>query len=200
MRVLVVGATGEIGRAVAAALRERGDEVVEASYGRAAIRVDLSQPDSIRAMYDAVGRVDAVVSAAGNTARRRPLEELDDEDFAYTIRHKLMGQVNLVRFGIDHVADGGSFTLTTGVLGRRPMPGSAALSLVNLGLEGFVLAAALELPRGLRINVVSPPWLDETLAALGMTGVAGLPAATVAKSYVAAVHGAMHGEVLERFD
>lgn len=197
MRVLVVGATGEIGRAVVAALAERGDEVVEASFGRAAIRVDISEPDSIRAMYDAAGRVDAVVSAAGNTARRRPLAELDDEDFAYSIRHKLMGQANLVRVGLDRVADGGSFTLTTGVLGRRPMPGSAALSLVNLGLEGFVRAAALEMPRAIRLNVVSPPWLDETLAALGMSGVPGLPAATVAKTYVAAVHGAMHGEVLE---
>jgi len=197
MRVLVVGATGEIGRAVAAALRERGDEVVEASFGRAALRVDISRPDSIRAMYDAAGRVDAVVSAAGNTARRRPLAELDDEDFAYSIRHKLMGQANLVRLGLDRVADGGSFTLTTGVLGRRPMPGSAALSLVNLGLEGFARAAALEMPRGIRINVVSPPWLDETLAALGMSGVPGLPAATVAKTYVAAVHGATHGQVLE---
>lgn len=197
MRVLVVGATGEIGKAVVAALAARGDEVVEASFGRAAIRVDISEPDSIRAMYEAAGRVDAVVSAAGNTARRRPLAELDDEDFAYSIRHKLMGQANLVRLGLDRVADGGSFTLTTGVLGRRPMPGSAALSLVNLGLEGFARAAALEMPRGIRINVVSPPWLDETLAALGMTGVPGLPAATVARSYVDAVHGAMHGEVLE---
>jgi NAD(P)-dependent dehydrogenase (short-subunit alcohol dehydrogenase family) len=197
MRVLVVGATGEIGRAVVAALRERGDEVLEASFGRAAIRVDISEPDSIRAMYDAAGRVDAVVSAAGNTARRRPLAELDDEAFDYTIRHKLMGQVNLVRLGLDRVADGGSFTLTTGVLGRRPMPGSAALSLVNLGLEGFARAAALEMPRGLRVNVVSPPWLDETLVALGMTGVPGLPAATVARTYVEAVHGTMQGAVLE---
>jgi len=197
MRVLVVGATGEIGRAVAAALAARGDQVVAASFGRAELRVDLSDPQSIRALYRAAGDLDAVVSAAGNTAPRRPLAELDDEDFDYTIRHKLMGQVNLVRFGIDHVADGGSFTLTSGTLGRKPMVGSAALSLVNLGLEGFVRAAALELPRGLRVNLVSPPWLDETLAALGMSGIPGLPAAKVAETYVEAVHGAAHGDVLE---
>ena len=195
MRILVVGATGTIGRAVVEALA--GHEVVEASHSRSPVQVDISDLASIRAMYQAVGRVDAVVSAAGAAARRKPLDELTDEDFAYTLRNKLVGQVNLVRAGVEHVADGGSFTLTSGVLSRLPIPGSAALSLVNAGLEGFARAAALDLPRGIRINVVSPPWLTETLRELGMTGIPGLPAATVAQAYVEAVTGAQTGQVAE---
>ncbi|SRR5712691_5577770 len=195
MRILVVGATGTIGRAVCDALSPR-HEVVRASRHQSALTVDIAQPDSIRALYQAVGRVDAVVSAAGE-ARFAPLVALRDEDFAFSLANKLMGQVNLVRLGLDSVTDGGSFVLTGGVLARAPMPGSGAISLVNAGLEGFTRAAALEAPRGIRVNVVSPPWVTETLRALGMDPAPGLPAAAVAQTYVQAVEGGRTGEVLE---
>jgi NAD(P)-dependent dehydrogenase (short-subunit alcohol dehydrogenase family) len=122
---------------------------------------------------------------------------MTDDDFEYSIRNKLMGQVNVVRYGLEHVSDNGSFTLTSGILGREPMPGSETISLVNLGLEGFVRAAALEAPRGIRVNVVSPPWLIETLTYLKMQGVPGLPASVVARAYVDAVSGTQTGAVLE---
>jgi NAD(P)-dependent dehydrogenase (short-subunit alcohol dehydrogenase family) len=195
MRLLVVGATGTIGRAVCDALGPR-HECVRASRHRASLTVDIAQPPSIRALYDGVGRVDGVVSVAGE-ARFAPLEALRDEDFAFSIANKLMGQVNLVRFGLDHVADGGVLVLTSGVLARAPMKGSAAISLVNAALEGFARAAALEAPRGIRVNVVSPPWVTETLRALNMDPSHGLPAARVAQAYVRAVEGRMTGEVLE---
>jgi NAD(P)-dependent dehydrogenase (short-subunit alcohol dehydrogenase family) len=105
--------------------------------------------------------------------------------------------VNLVRFGVDNVNDGGSFTLTSGVLGRVPTPGSETISLVNLGLEGFAKAAALDLPRGIRVNVVSPPWVDETIREYGLTGLSGLPAAVVARAYAEAVSTTKSGEVIE---
>jgi len=142
-----------------------------------------------------VGRVDAVVSAAGD-ARFKPLAQLTDDDFAFSLDNKLMGQVNLVRYGIDSVNDGGSFTLTSGVLAQQPMPGSAAISLVNAGIEGFARAAALELPRGQRINVVSPPWVAETLAAMGQDPSNGLPASVVAKAYVRSIEGSETGSVI----
>ena len=138
-----------------------------------------------------------MVCAAGQ-ARFAPLVELSDDDFQFSLANKLMGQVNLVRFGFDAVRDGGSFTLTSGVLARAPMPGSAAISLVNAGLEGFARAAALEAPRGVRVNVVSPPWVTETLQALGMDPGLGQPAATVAQRYVQSVEGSQTGAVLER--
>jgi NAD(P)-dependent dehydrogenase (short-subunit alcohol dehydrogenase family) len=195
MRILLVGATGTIGRAVADALRS-GNEIVPVSRHSSPTAVDLADPASIRAMYRAVGQVDAVISAAGQ-AKFGPLAQLTDADFDFSLRNKLMGQVNLVRFGLDHVRDHGSFTLTSGILSRAPMPGSAAISLVNAGLEGFTRAAALEAPRGIRVNVVSPPWVTETLEALGMKGVPGLPAAVVARAYVRSITGSESGAVLE---
>ena len=195
MNILVIGATGTIGAAVAQALEVR-HEVLRAGHARSAITVDLADPESIRHLYAKVSRVDAVVSAAGQ-AVFRPLLGLTDADFAVGLTNKLMGQVNLVRFGVEVLADGGSFTLTTGILSRQPMPGSAAVSIVNAGLEGFVRAAALELPRGLRINAVAPGWVRETLMAMKMDPSPGVPAAQVAQTYLRAVEGSMNGQILD---
>ena len=195
MRVLIVGATGTIGRAVAEALSGR-HEIVRVGKTRGDLHVDLSSRASIERLYDSAGPVDAVISAAGE-ARFGPLASLTDEDFRFTLANKLMGQVDLVRAGLGRVRDGGSFTLTTGVLAREPTPGGAAISLVNAGLEGFVRAAALETPRGIRINAVSPPWVSETLAAMGRDASGGLPAARVAAAYVESVEGRKTGEVLD---
>jgi NAD(P)-dependent dehydrogenase (short-subunit alcohol dehydrogenase family) len=195
MRILVVGATGTIGRAVVAALLG-SNEIVPVSRRSTPITVDLADPSSIHAMYRTVGRVNAVVSAAGQ-ARFAPLVQLSDADFELSVGNKLLGQVNLIRFGFDYVADGGSFTLTSGILARSPVPGSAAISLVNAGVEAFVKAAALEAPRGIRVNVVSPPWVTETLQLLGMDTAQGLPAASVARAYVQSVTGTATGAVLE---
>jgi NAD(P)-dependent dehydrogenase (short-subunit alcohol dehydrogenase family) len=195
MRILVIGAGGTIGRAIVAALSV-GNEVVSVSRQSAGVMVDIADPASIRAMYRSVGKLDAVVSAAGQ-AKFAPLAKLSDADFRFCIDNKLMGQVNLVRFGLEHLADRGSFTLTTGVLAHSPMPGSAAISMVNAGIEGFVRAAALEAPRGIRVNAVSPPWVTETLLALKMDPSLGLPAAVVARSYVQSVMGGETGVTLE---
>ena len=195
MRILIVGATGTIGRAVMAAL-SAGNEIVPVSRRSTPITVDLAEPASIQEMYLATGRLDAVVCAAG-LAKFAPLAQLSDADFRFCLDNKLMGQVNLVRFGFEHVGDRGSFTLTTGILARSPMPGSGAISLVNAGIEGFVRAAALEAPRGIRVNAVSPPWVSETLQALKMDPSQGLPAAVVARSYLRSVTGTDTGSVLE---
>jgi NAD(P)-dependent dehydrogenase (short-subunit alcohol dehydrogenase family) len=194
MRILVVGATGTIGKAVVAALESH--DLVLASRHKAHEKIDLADTASIEKLYKRVGQLDAVVSAAGQAAWK-PLADLTDKDFVFSLRNKLMGQVNLVRYGVDSVSNGGSFTLTSGVLAQHPQPNSAAVSTVNAGLEGFVRAAALELPRGMRVNVVSPPWVSETLEAMGQPGTGGLPAATVAKSYVDCVEGTMTAQVIE---
>jgi NAD(P)-dependent dehydrogenase (short-subunit alcohol dehydrogenase family) len=195
MRILVIGSHGTIGRAIVEAL-SHDHEVLGASRSNADIHVDIRDVESIRAMYDRVGKVDAVISAAGSGAWK-PLAELNDEDFATSLRYKLMGQVNVVRYGFEHVNDGGSITTTSGVLSQKPMQDSSAISLVNAGLEGFTRAAALEAPRGIRVNVVSPPWVTETLIAMGSSDLShGKPAAEVAQSYVRSVTGKETGQVL----
>ena len=129
MRILVIGATGTIGREVVKAL-SAGHEVVAASR-KGEVKVDISDPASIKAMYKAVGKVDAVVCAAGNAAFK-PLAQLADEDFRFCLDNKLMGQVNVVRYGFDSVNDGGSITVTSGVLAQNPMPGAAAIRNVEV--------------------------------------------------------------------
>lgn len=196
MRILVIGAHGTIGREVVKALSAE-HEVIGASRSGSEVSVDITKPASIQAMYASVGKVDAVISAAGSGAWK-PLAQLTDEDFAFSLGYKLMGQVNVVRYGFEHVNDGGSITTTSGILSRTPMEGSAAISLVNSGLEGFTRAAAIEAPRGIRVNVVSPPWVTETLLEMGATDTShGLPAATVALAYVRSVTGRETGQVIE---
>ena len=195
MRILIIGATGTIGRAVVAALAA-GNEIIGASRKSEAAPVDIADPGSIQAMYRRVGKVDAIVCAAGQ-AKFSPLTQLSDADFRFCLDNKLMGQVNVVRFGLEHVTDRGSITVTSGILARSPMTGSGAISLVNAGLEGFVRAAALEAPRGIRVNVVSPPWVRETLIALKMDPTHGLPADVVARSYARSVNGAETGLTFE---
>ncbi len=195
MRVIVVGGTGTIGSAVVKMLSDR-HEVVVAGRKSGVVTVDLAVPDSIRAMFQAVGKFDAVVSAAGQ-AKFGTLDDLTDADYVFSFSNKLMGQANLVRIGQQFITDGGSLTLTTGVLSQEPIKGSASISMVNAGLEGFVRAAALELPRGIRVNVVSPPWVTETLVARKMDTSSGMPAARVAQAYLTSVEGTMTGQTID---
>jgi NAD(P)-dependent dehydrogenase (short-subunit alcohol dehydrogenase family) len=193
VRVALIGSTGTIGGAVLKALQARHEVIAIGNRGGES-QADLASPPSIRSLYAAIGMLDAVVCTAGH-AKFGPLSQLTDSDFEVCIHDKLMGQVDLVRYGIEHVLDNGSFTLTAGTLARHPMPGSAATSLVNGALEAFTRAAALEMPRGIRINVVSPAWVSETLTALGHQASEGVPAEQVALDYVASVEGSESGRV-----
>ena len=195
MKIIVIGATGTIGAKVADALSAKKHEVIRASRN-GDIKVNLDDPATIRALFERVTDVDALVCCAGNVAFK-PFSQLTDADYQLGLRSKLMGQVSAARIASEHLRDGGSITLITGVLAMHPIRGSASVSLVNAGLEGFVRAAALEMPRRLRINAVSPPWVKETLVKLGMDPAPGLSAADVAKAYVAAVEGCQQGAILD---
>ncbi len=195
MRVIVIGGTGTIGSAVVRLLSTRHDVVV-VGHKKGTYQVDLASPDSITSLFTAVGSCDAVVSTAG-IAKFASLDDLTYDDYFIGLKNKLMGQANLVRIGKPFVTNHGSFTLTSGVLSREPMKGSCAISMANAGLEGFVRAAALDVPRGLRVNVVSPPWVTETLIARGMDPSIGIPADQVAQSYLASVEGTMTGQTID---
>ena len=188
MRVVVIGATGTIGRSVANVLESAGHDVLRASRSGNP-RVDLSEPDSADALLSSAGAVDAVVCCAASA----PLTPLADDDFVPTLKAKLFGQVEVARRAIRALSDGGSITLTTGEI-PADTPGSAGGALVNAGLEAFVTAAAVELPRGLRLNAVSPGWVSESLIQLGMDPSDGTPVADVARVYLLAVEGDAQGQ------
>jgi NAD(P)-dependent dehydrogenase (short-subunit alcohol dehydrogenase family) len=158
MKILIVGANGLLGSGAVAAL-SKGNEIIQASRS-GDVSVDLTDPNSIAAMYEQVGKVDAVISATG-VVPFKILTELTLDDYHAGINDKVLGQVELVRQGLEYVTDSGSFTLTTGITERAPIPTGAVASLANGALESFVLAAATEMPRGMRINVVSPSVLVE---------------------------------------
>lgn len=194
MRILLVGATGTLGSAVAAALSDGADLVTASRTGQH--RVDLTDPSSIAALYEGIGALDAVACAAGVTPFK-PLAGLTRADFLTGLTDKLLGQVELVRQGIGRLADGGSFTLVSGVLAYDPIVTGAVASTVNGGLDAFVRAAAIELPRGLRINAVSATVFEEAWDAYGeyFPGHKPVPVAEAARAYVKSVHGRQTGQV-----
>jgi NAD(P)-dependent dehydrogenase (short-subunit alcohol dehydrogenase family) len=108
-----------------------------------------------------------------------------------------MGQVNLVLIGREFVSDGGSFTLTTGLTDSDPIRMGTSTSMVNGAGNAFVMAAAIEMPRGLRINAVSPGVISESMADFGQffRGFEPVPAARAALAYAKSVEGAQTGRV-----
>jgi NAD(P)-dependent dehydrogenase (short-subunit alcohol dehydrogenase family) len=189
MKIIVIGASGTIGAAVTAALEPRHEVVRASRHGAPA--VDLADPASLAALLASAGPVDAVICCAAS-ARMAPIDA-PDEAFLDGLHSKLLGQVALLRLALPRLRDGGSVTLTAGTF-DPPLAGAAFGALINAGLEAFVRTAALELPRGLRVNAVSPGWVRETLRAMGRDG--GTPAADVAHAYVEAAEGTITGQVL----
>lgn len=195
MKILLVGGHGTVGRGVAAELGQR-HEVIAAGRRGAEVTLDLADPASIRAALAPLGPLDAIVSTAGQVGWA-PLLDLTPEQWAFSVANKLMGQVQLALVGQQFLRDGGSITLTSGVLVDQPVPYGAAASLANGGIEAFVRAAAIELPRGLRINAVSPGVLQESMGDLGpfFRGFEPVPGARVALGYSRSVEGAETGKV-----
>ena len=193
-RVLVIGSSGLLGSHLVKALQGKAD-VVEASFSRAPLHVDIADPASLRRLFAQVGTVDAIACAAG-MARFVPWASATDDDWAHGVANKLMGQVNVARLGAPHVRDGGAITLTTGVLAQHPIPGGAIFTTANAAVEGFARAAAVEIGSRVRVNVVSPGWITETLVAMGMDPAPGLPASEAAEYYIRQLESGAAGSVM----
>ena len=82
-------------------------------------------------------------------------------------------------------------------MAHEPIAQGVNATTVNAGLEGFVRAAACELPRGIRINLISPTVLTESAAAYDgfFPGFISVPAATVAQAYRRSVEGVQSGRI-----
>ena len=158
MKIIVVGASGAVGNCAVKALESR-HEVISANRSSGDVKVDVEDVDSIRAMYQQVGQVDAVVSAVGH-GHFGPVDQMTTEQFMKGINHKLLPQINLIFEGFAYMNDGGSFTVTSGVLNRDPIRGGSCAAAANGALDSFVVGAAVDMPRGIRINCVSPEVLE----------------------------------------
>jgi NAD(P)-dependent dehydrogenase (short-subunit alcohol dehydrogenase family) len=197
MRIILVGSNGTIGSHVAAELEKR-HEVIRASANKGPLKVNITSASSIRSMYKFVGKFDAVVCTAG-TAYFGPFHAMKEKDFYLGIKSKLMGQVNLVMLGKNKINEGGSFTLTTGILYRDPIREGAALSMVNNAVHGFVLGASIELKKGVRINAVAPGLAEDSAGQLGphFPGHIPVPMWKIVQGYVKSVEGFGTGHVIE---
>lgn len=197
MKVLLIGATGTIGRAVAQELSPR-HEVLEAAQNSGKYRVDIADPESVSKLFAQVGKVDAIVSATGKV-HFAPLADFTIDQFKIGLHHKLLGQVQLALIGQRYLNDRGSITLTSGVLSADPIVAGANASVANAAVDAFVRAASIELPRGIRINSVSPTILAESVPAFGefFRGFEAVPAKRVALAYSKSVEGAQTGQVYE---
>jgi len=122
---------------------------------------------------------------------------MTEKEYAVGLQSKLMGQVNLVLLGLKYVNDNSSFTLTSGILNRDPILYGSSAAMVNGALDGFVKGAALEMPRNIRINVVSPTVLTESMDQYGayFRGFNPVQASKVALAYSKSVEGRQTGQV-----
>ncbi|AWH16744.1 short chain dehydrogenase [Stenotrophomonas sp. ZAC14D2_NAIMI4_7] len=197
MKILLVGASGTLGQAVARHLGQQ-HQIITAGRNSGSLRVDLTDDSSVAELFAQSGPLDAVVSTAGKL-HFGPLQSMTAAQFNSGLQDKLLGQVRLALAAQHHLTAGGSITLTSGIVSAQPIRDGANATAVNQALEGFVRAAALELlPRGLRINVVSPNVLVESMEAYGpyFPGFEAVTAQRAALAFQRAVEGIQSGETL----
>ena len=200
LRILLIGAGGELGRAVAAELGGR-HEIISAGSKSGDIRIDISDPTSIVAGLAAAGPLDAVACAAG-AVNFHPLSaisvaSLAESSYGLGLANKLMGQVNLTLAARDALREDGSITLIAGVLAGDPIFAGSSASMVNGAIESFARAAAIELPRGLRINAVSPTVFEESMGSYGpfFRGFDPVPVMRAARAFSRSIEGRQTGQV-----
>ncbi|MFZ6875808.1 short chain dehydrogenase [Undibacterium sp. Di27W] len=195
MKLIIIGANGTVGSAISNELGSRHD-IIRVGKTSGDIQLDISNSAQIHELFARTGKVDGVVVAAGSV-HFAALAEMEEEHFHIGLNSKLMGQVNVAQIAQPYLHDGGSITLTSGVVGEMPIRSGASAAMVNAALEGFVRGAAIELPRGLRINVVSPGLLEESVAALAslFRGFEPVSSQRVALAYARSVEGAESGKL-----
>ncbi len=200
LRILIVGASGVLGQGIVKELGGR-HEIVTAGSKSGDIRIDIENVASIVAGLKAAGPLDAVACAAGHV-NFPPLSEVKAAPLAESLYgrgliDKLMGQVNLALAARDALKDGGSITLISGILSDQPIVAGSSASMVNGALESFTRAAAIELPRGLRINCVSPSVFEESMEGYGpfFRGFDPVPVSRAARAFSRSIEGKQSGQV-----
>jgi NAD(P)-dependent dehydrogenase (short-subunit alcohol dehydrogenase family) len=191
MKIIIVGASGRIGKEVDKALSGNHD-IIHVGSRSGDIQCDYTSPDSVRIMFEKIGEYDSLISVIGGDSVFKAFAELGDEDYRYDFERKFLGQIRFLDLGESFVRDNGSFIFTSGFLCQYPNPYSIATGPLNAAVDTFVQNTAPLLPRGIRINVVSPAPIVES----GQEGKGVVTAAETAKLYVEAVESNINGKVL----
>lgn len=196
MKILIIGGNGTIGKTVTQRFAEN-HEVIIAGRTSGDVTVDMTSSKSIQKMYESVGKVDAIVAIAGD-AKWDKFDNLSEDDFYIGIKSKMMGQVNLVRLGRAFLNDGGSITLTTGILADEPVDMTTSAAMVNGAIQSFTKAVALELERGIRVNVVSADLVEDAYEKYKdyFPGNTPVPMHKVVDGYVKSVLGRINGSII----
>ena len=175
-KVLVVGGSSGMGLSLARALLADGSAVVIA--GRSPERLaqtrtaladvgdvrtvaaDITREEDVIRLFDECGDLDHIVSTAADI--EGAYELLPDLDLAAARKvfdSKFFGPLLLARHGSPRLAPHGSITFTSGIAAYRPAPRGSVVAGVNGALASLAYALAVELAP-IRVNVVSPGWVD----------------------------------------
>ena len=165
-KVIVVGATGRLGSVVVGGLKDY--EVIRAGRSGPDLKIDALDFESASAALATIGPFDALISCAGVRAPFKPFEELTMEDSAIGISNKCLSQLNLVKAAIPYLTENGSITLTSGIIGDEPILGGSAAAAANGALNMCVSTLAAEYAGKLRINIVSPSIIENSVEHYGM--------------------------------
>ena len=191
MKIIITGASGRIGKEVDKALSGNHD-IVRVGARSGDVQCDYTSPDSVRDMFEKIGEFDSLVSVIGGDSVFKSFTDLEDEDYRYGFERKFLGQIRFLDLGKSVVRDNGSFVFTSGFLCQYPNPYSIATGPLNAAVDTFAQNTASLLPRGIRVNVVSPAPIVEP----GEEGKGVVTAAETAKLYVEAVESNINGKVL----
>lgn len=198
MKILVIGGQGTIGQRVSTAFRQRGHDVIIAGRNSGDVRVDISAPSAIEAMFNTTGPVDACICTAG-TGYYGPFETMTSEMMLPGIAGKLLGQVNLVLIGKSWLNEGGSFTLTSGIAAQHPARNGTCVAMLNGAVNSFVMGAAQELTGQRRVNAVSPGLVEDSKERYGafFPGYNLVPMDKLVNAYILSTEGAVNGKILK---
>jgi NAD(P)-dependent dehydrogenase (short-subunit alcohol dehydrogenase family) len=191
MRIIIAGASGRIGKEVDKALSGNHD-IIRVGARSGDVQCDYTTPNSVRNMFEKIGEFDSLISVIGGDSIFKPFADLDDDDYRYGFERKFLGQIRFLDLGESFVRDNGSFVFTSGFLCQYPNPYSIATGPLNAAVDTFVQNTATLLPRGIRVNVVSPAPIVEP----GQEGNGVVTAAETAKLFVEAVESNITGKVL----
>ncbi|MBT8184608.1 MAG: short chain dehydrogenase [Eudoraea sp.] len=200
MKILIIGGKGTIGSSVSAYFSKNNDVIIAGRSEGDAI-VDLEKSASIKALFEQTGALDAIICTAGE-AKWAPFEELTESDYYIGLKSKLMGQINVVRYGSKGLNPGGSITLTTGILADDPVPLTSSAAMVNGAIHSFVKAVNLEIENGIRINAVSSGLVEDAVEKYKdyFPGHHPIPMNKMLRGYIRSVEGKGRGEIIRIYE